>query len=142
MSWDIFAMHLPPGLKSTGDLPKDFMSPLIGPRSEIIAKIRAHLPACDFSDPSWGRLDAPGCIIEISLGEECLTSFCLHVRGDARAPAVVADILDAAGVQAIDPSSETGIFERDPVLRKQSFERWRAYRDKVVGSPREPASDA
>jgi hypothetical protein len=142
MSWDVFCMHLPPGMKSMADMPEEFRPPPIGPRAEIVAKICAAFPECDFSDPSWGRLDAPGCIVEISPGdEEIVDVVCLHVRGDSRAPAVVVKILDALGLRAIDPSSESGVFEHAPALQSQSFERWRAYRDKVVGSFTASASD-
>jgi hypothetical protein len=138
MSWDLFAMHLPPEIKRLSDLPKDFAPSPIGPRSEIIAKLSALYPECDFSDPSWGSLALPGCHIEFSLGSrdksdsDELKCFVMHVRGDERAPNVVAHILGELGLRAFDPSSKSGIFEQDPVSRSESFERWRAYRAQIT----------
>jgi hypothetical protein len=138
MSWDIFVFDLPPEIVSLQDVPKDFAPSPIGPRSEIIAKLSALYPECDFSDPSWGSLGLPGCHIEFNLGSrdkpDCdeLESFVMHVRGDGRAPDVVAHILGELGLRAFDPSSKSGIFEQDRVSRSQSFERWRAYRAQIA----------
>src|SRR5579863_10629895 len=107
-------MNLPPKIKSIADIPEDFKAPPLGLRSEIITKISAIYPECSFKDPSWGVLTLPECIIELNLGEDgpvdCLA---LHVRGDERAPDVVAHILSELGMRAVDPSSDSGIFEQD-----------------------------
>lgn len=59
MSWDLFVMNLPPEIKSSKDIPRDFNPSPIGPRSEIIAKISALYPECDFSDPTWEYSNIP-----------------------------------------------------------------------------------
>ena len=138
MSWDIFAFDLSPEIVSLQDVPKHFAPSPIGPRSEIIAKLSALYPECDFSDPSWGSLGLPGCHIEFSLGSrdkpdsDELECFVMHVRGDKRAPDVVAHILGELGLRAFDPSSKSGIFEQDPISRSEFFERWRAYRAQIT----------
>lgn len=138
MSWDIFVQDLPPGIASIDDIPDDFRPSSIGRRSEIIAKLSALYPECDFGDPSWGILKIPGCSIELNLGsDEELDGFALHVRGDQRAPNVVAEILGALGLQAIDPASESGLFERDSVLRSESFARWQEYSSRALGDQRD-----
>lgn len=58
----------------------------------------------------------------------------MHVRGDERAENVVAHMLRGLDMRAIDVSSDSGLFEQDPVLRSESFARWRSYRDQIVGS--------
>ena len=64
----------------------------------------------------------PGCSIELNLGsDEELQDFALHVRGDERAPTVVAHILGELGMRALDPSSDSGLFEQDPILQAESF---------------------
>jgi|SRR4051794_11176542 len=134
MSWDIFVQDLPVGIASTADIPDDFVPSAIGLRSKIIARVSALYPECSFADPSWGVLDIPGCSIELNLGTvEELTSFAMHVRGDERAPSVVAHILGELGMHALDPSSPSGLFEQDPILRSEYFTRWRAYRSSVIG---------
>ena len=135
MSWDIFVQDLPRGIASINDIPDDFEPAPIGLRSEIIAKLAALYPECDFADPSWGILKLPGCHIEISLrSDDELDSFAMHVRGDERAANVVAHIVDALGVSALDLNSENGLFERDAILRSESFARWQAYRAQILGS--------
>ena len=136
MSWDIFVQSLPPGITSAADIPDDFVPSPIGLRSELIAKVSAHYPECNFADPAWGVLDVPGCSIELNLGSsEELQGFAMHVRGEERAPSVVAHILGELGMRALDPSSPSGLFEQDPILRSESFAQWQSYRSRVVGTP-------
>jgi hypothetical protein len=70
---DLFVMNLPPEIKSSKDIPRDFDPSPIRLRSEIIAKICELYPECDFSNPAWGRLELPGCLIEFSLSRELVT---------------------------------------------------------------------
>src|SRR5579864_3246628 len=57
MSWDVFVLNLPPGIRSLDDIPKDFEPPLLGTRADLIAKV--VYPQTDFTDPSWGTLKLP-----------------------------------------------------------------------------------
>jgi len=134
MSWDIFVQDLPPGIASVADIPDGFQPSSLGlKRSGVIEKLSALYPECGFVDAAWGVLDLPGCMIEFNLGkDEEIESFALHVRGDERAPNVVAHILDALGVRALDPSSPSGLFEHDAVLQSESFARWRGYRMQIL----------
>jgi hypothetical protein len=133
VSWDIFVQDLPPGIASIDDIPEDFEPAVIGRRSEVIAKVSALYPEANFRDPSWGVLDLPGCSIELNLGsDEELDGFAFHVRGDERAPTVVAHILGKLGMRALDPSSDSGLFEQDAILRSESFARWQSYRSDVI----------
>jgi hypothetical protein len=52
VSWDIFAMDLPPGVKSLDDSPDGYLPGSIGSRSAVIARIKAAIPTADFDDPS------------------------------------------------------------------------------------------
>jgi hypothetical protein len=131
MSWDVFVLNLPPGIKSLDDIPKDYVPPPLGTRADIIAKIKAIYPQTDFSDPSWGTLQLPECWIEFALGsEEQVTSFSMLVRGGEHAQESVAHILDTLGMHAIDPDSKTGIFADEDDLR-ESFARWGGFRSHV-----------
>jgi hypothetical protein len=134
MSWDIFVMNLPEGVSALSDIPKDYRGPPLGPRSPIIAKISSLYPGVDFSDPSWGVLVLPECIIEFSLqgSNEEVTALVMHIRGGDRAPDIVAHILGELGMRAVDPSSRSGLFEQDPILRSESFARWRSFRSHVA----------
>jgi hypothetical protein len=125
VSWDIFGLHLPPEIKTKEDIPSGFEPAPIGPRSEIIAKITALYPECNFSNPSWGVLDHPDCVIEFSMREGVVTVLAMCVRGNGGD--VVARILARRGLRALDTMSDSGVFEPDPVLRAQSFTRWQSY---------------
>jgi hypothetical protein len=140
MSWDIFVMNLPPGIKSIDEIPKNYRGPPLGARSQIIEKITGLYPQCNFSgDPSWGVLQLPGCWIEFSLGDdEVVDNFAMHVRGGDGAPDIVARILSELGMPAIDPSAPGGLFQHDPARRAEGFNRWRGFHDHVIGERGEP----
>ncbi len=132
MSWDIFAMDLPPGVKSLDDIPNDYRPAPIGSRSAVTAKIKEAIPTADFDDPSWGVIQGDGWHIEVNIGseEEACTGFALHVRGGDGAVAAVAAILDSVGIGALDTGSEGGVFIADKAVA--GFRRWRGYRDAVA----------
>jgi hypothetical protein len=131
VSWDIFVQDLPKDAKSVADIPDDFEAQPIGRRKEIIEGIRRVIPDMDMSDPTWLTIDGPDWSIEVNIGNgEILESFAFHVRGGDLAAAVVADILQELGLRALDPSSETGIF--DPTTAKESLQRWRKYRNQII----------
>ncbi len=133
MSWDIFVFKLPPGVTEFADIPDDFDPPPIGKREEIIAAIQELYPEADFSDPSCGHLISDAARMEISMGNELeCTSFAFHVRGGDSVAEVVAAILYRLNLSAIDPQSDTGIFDVDSA--RETFRRWQGYRDQVLGN--------
>src|SRR4051812_16339692 len=131
MSWDIFVQNLPADTRDVTDIPDVFEPGPLGRRSEIIRKILEVVPRADFSDPAWGQVEGPDFSIEIAIGPQAeLEHFAFHVRGGDGAAAVVADILCHLGFQALDPSSESGIFNAANAVA--GFRQWRAFRDRVV----------
>jgi hypothetical protein len=136
MSWDIIVQDLPAGISSVAEIPDNFTPGPIGQRSEIIATLSALYAEFSLTDPSWGILELPGCYIEFSFGPgDTLKWLAMNVRGDARAPVVVGHIIDALGMPALDPCSSSGLFESDPILRLESFNRWRNYRSQILADP-------
>jgi hypothetical protein len=130
MSWDIYVLDLPAEATTVEAIPPDFVPRPLGPRAGIIAAIRGVAPDADFTDPAWGRIDAPAFSIEVNLGgDELVDSFALHVRGGEEAVACVAAIVEALGVRAVDAGSGD-FFNRETAL--ESFRRWRSYRDRVL----------
>src|SRR5260370_22396966 len=104
MSWDIFVQDLPPDARTIREIPDQFKPSPLGARSALIQQIRGIAPSADFTDPAWGRLDAPTFSVEFSLGiEELARSFALHVRGDAAAAGFVSDVLPHRGYRALHP---------------------------------------
>ncbi len=133
MSWDIFVQDMPLGLTSAAEMPDDFTPMPVGLRREIIEKIRATVPAADFSDPSWGTIDGQDFSIEVNLGKEYeVDGFVFHVRGGNMAAFVVEDILGRLGLRAFDTNSESGLFSIGPD-GSEAQKKWRTYRDQVLG---------
>jgi len=67
----------------------------------------------------------------VSISQDPVQSFTLLIGGDAAAVGFVADLLDRLAVQAIDPQTESGIFDVDSATT--SLEVWRRYRDHAIG---------
>ena len=132
MSWDIFVQDLPADATTLDDIPHDFAPQPLGLRAEIIATILAVVPYANFTDPTWGMIDAPEFSVEVNLGrDELVDAFALHVRGGSAAVACVVAILDALGARALDAESGD-IFNREAALER--FERWRSYRDQAIAA--------
>jgi hypothetical protein len=132
MSWDIFVQELPPTARTLGDVPEDFAPGPLDSRANLIRRIKEVAPTANFSDPAWGTLDTPSFSVEFNVGDkDPVQSLTLHVRGDDAAAAFVSDLLSHLGYRALDPQSESGLFEPGKVA-EASLSRWRAYRDQVT----------
>lgn len=141
MSWDLFVQDIPRDVQDVREIPDDFEPQSLGRRSEIVEQIVAVVPTADFSDPSWGSVEGEICSLEFSMGvDEDVHSFTIHVHGGGGAAGLVVELLGRYGWRAIDPASDTGIF--DPGSAPASLEKWRGYRDRVVGSTEEDGSPA
>ncbi|HVK16555.1 MAG TPA: hypothetical protein VM533_06370 [Fimbriiglobus sp.] len=132
MSWDIFVQDLPEGIRCVAEIPDDFVPrEVIAKRSDVIRVLSEVAPQADLNDPEWILISGPGCSIELSLAnKEALNGFAFFVRGSNEAAAVVADILRPLGLQALDMSSETGLFDFEHAAK--SLARWRLYRNQVI----------
>ncbi len=131
MSWDISIQDLPRDVPSVADIPDDYKPSPLGPRDSVIERIRAALPDVDFSDPTWGVLDRPGFSVEFNMGaDEICDGFMLHVRGGGPAMETVLRLLQHLQLRGID--CQTGDFFSIEAAQ-DSFGRWQAYRDHVIG---------
>lgn len=131
MSYDLFVQDLPPDAKRIEDIPADFQPAVMGKRADVIKKIKEAVPSADFGDPAWGLVQGEGWSIEINMGatEDC-SGFAFHVRGGELALGIVAVILEALNLRALDPQS--GELFVAPTGANESVRRWRAYRDRAV----------
>jgi len=129
MSWDIFVQDLPLAARTIRDTPEGFARAPLDSRASLIRRILEVAPTASFTDPAWGTLDADSFSVEFNIGDEdpvqCLA---LHVRGDDAAAAFVSDLLSHLGYRALDPQSDSGLFEPGQVA-EISLRRWRAFRD-------------
>lgn len=135
MSWDVYIQDLPDGVRSTSEIPDEFRPRPLGPREEIIEKLRRAAPDFRFADSKWGEIEFPGGSIEVGVGDEdpC-EGVALFVRGDGEAVERVIAIVQALGGKALDTGNESGVF--DAASAHESMAAWRKYRDQVVGDPR------
>jgi hypothetical protein len=132
MSWDVMLQHLPPGIRSLSEIPDDFQPPALGKRADVIARLRAKLPAIDFSDPSWGRLDGDDYSIEFNSGDkDVVDGIMLHLRGSDSALAAVRAACEALGCYALD-CSEGDIIRWDESDAGSGFAAWRRFRNRVL----------
>lgn len=113
MGRDIFVQDLPAGIRSVEEIPDDFVPGVIGRRDQFIATIKDIAPHADFSDPSWGVIaQRDSYHIEVSFGaNEELETFAFHVAGGMDAQELVSNILAALNLRALDPASNSGLFE-------------------------------
>lgn len=103
----------------------------IGNRSDLIRKIKAVVPFAEFPDASCGQIGGDGFSIEINLGKsEQVKEFAFHVRGEDIAAYIVADILAALELRALDCGTGDFFAPKDPA---EGIRRWRDYRDEVCG---------
>lgn len=131
MGWDIFIMDLPRDAPAINEIPHDYEQQPLGTGDEVRAAVLEVVPETDFSDPTWGSIEDPAFHIAVSISdEEPVMCVALHVHGGEPAPAVVAAIVERLGGTAADPSSETGLFSAENA--EQSFNAFRAYRDRVL----------
>jgi hypothetical protein len=132
MSWDIFVQDLPATARTLEDIPSDFAPAVLGGRADLIRRIEAVAPSVDFSDPAWGILETSNFSVEFNIGDEDpVQSFALHVRGDDSAAAFVSDLLTRLGLRALDPQSDSGLFEPGGAA-VWSLRRWRRFRDSLA----------
>lgn len=126
-------MDLPRDARSVAEIPHDFKPVDLGPRSELIRKIQSVVPSADFTDPSWGQIETSDFSVEVSLGEEePINSIMLHIRGGGDVVGLVAELLAALELRAVD--AQNGEFF-EPAAARESFAAWRAFRDRVVQGP-------
>jgi hypothetical protein len=115
VSRDLFVQDIPADAQSVDDIVDDWLpKDLPFGRRAVIDAVLAIAPGADFTDPNWGRIDAPGVAIEVNLSDdEPLRSFAFHVRASDQAAAdqLLRAILNRLGVRAFDTYSESGIFE-------------------------------
>jgi hypothetical protein len=102
-------------MRSISEAPDEGGDPL-GSTAAVRSLLSRVLPSIDFSDPTWGILDADEYSIEFSIGaEEPCTSLMLHVRGPEEAIVPIKAVCNETGWKAYDCSDGELIdFNADP----------------------------
>lgn len=134
MSWDIFIQQLPAAISSVRDIPDDFEPDPLGTRAEVIARIRSHRREFAPDADGFALVETEHGSIEIDIGAaDHVQSVMLSARGGSDVVPVVSAIVGAFGGRALDPSSETGLFDETAAAR--SFATWKGYRDTALAEP-------
>ena len=130
MSWDVVMIRTKTNTETIDEITGENIIPFR--QTEIadeIKKISTELCAvynCD--NLAWQNLDSDSWSIEFNIGEDTETeTVMLHIRG-SEPTAVFAVLIADLNTRLMDCSSGEFIIPGQPT----SFERWKAYRDKIV----------
>jgi hypothetical protein len=102
-NWNVLLMELPAEARTVKDVPQGFSPKSLGRRDAVIARLCKYLPSTEFSEPTWGTLDAGNYSILFDLGDEIeVDTVTLHVEGGAEALHAVQIAAQALGSRAFD----------------------------------------
>lgn len=132
-SWDVLAQDFPP-VDTIDQIPDDFIPQPLGSRAELMARIQRRVPALRFGPDGLGCVTGTGLDLEINVGkQDPVDSIAFHGRGGSGDIEVIADVLDALHLRAID--SGTGEFFSRSAAQAAQRE-WREHRNAVIeGTP-------
>jgi hypothetical protein len=132
MSWDVSIMKLSKPYASVEEIPDDESPQSLGTQEHVHTAVTRHFPGTDWNDVAWGMFDSPLGSIEFNLGkDDPASSMMLHVRASNEIVQPIIDLCREEGWTAFDCS--TGEFLEAPESPTAGLNRWRAYRDRVVG---------
>lgn len=105
----------------------------MGDREVLIEEFKKLSADVDFSDKSWGIYFDGQTSIEINIGsDEKVNTIMLHIRGGGDPFIFIATTCGHFKWHALDCSTGKYIDFSNP--SKDSWDRWKKYRDKIVGS--------
>lgn len=135
MSWDVILMNVPPEITSANELGPDYGLLELGSRAEVVSILTQSCPQADFSDPTWGNLQTANFSIEFSIGkDDPVNTIMLYVRGSDRVIRIIEQICEDTGWRAFD--SVMGDFINFSKQHTVGFDKWRKYRDQLIGGER------
>jgi hypothetical protein len=107
VTWDIYAIRAPAGVRRLDDLPVGHEAPPIGTPDAVAELIRTVAPHADATDPRWLRLDGPDHSVEVFLGKDVqVRDVTFLVDGGDGAVGVIFEVCRRLGVTPYD--TETG----------------------------------
>jgi len=131
MSWEVLLLRLPDSATSVQEVPKDYVTPPLGRRREVLTALSQAVPEADLSDDTWGQLSGPGWSMELNIGSrDPVDSMMLHVRcTDDEVLTPLFRIAAALGCKALDCSEGDLITPLDT----PGWDTFQAFRDHVIG---------
>jgi hypothetical protein len=118
MSWAIYALRGPGGVRRLDELPEDYAPPSLGTADEVVEIVRAVAPGVDATKRSWLVLQGDDHDIELTIGKGVdVRDLTFYLNDGARSIPLVMEISRRLGVTAYDTESGDFLTEesRPPV---------------------------
>lgn len=118
MSWAIYAMRGPGGVRRLEDIPDGYEPPSLGTADEVLAVVREVAPDVDATQRSWLRLASDEYDVEMSIGKGVeVRDITFYLNDGHRSIPVVLELSRRLGVTAYDTESGDFLTEesRPPV---------------------------
>jgi hypothetical protein len=130
MSWDVFIMRFPQGLKNSDEIPADWDPEDIGTVAAVRVAIEVAIPDISWDSSGWGSGTGDGFSVQISLSgddDELINGFTLGFRGGGDAAKVAMALAAKFSARALG----SGTF-LEPDNAAEALHQWQRYRDQVV----------
>ena len=118
MSWAIYALRGPGGVRRLDELPEDYAPPSLGTADEVVEIVRQVAPGVDASKRSWLVLKGDDHDVELTIGKGVdVRDLTFYLNDGARSVPLVMEISRRLGVTAYDTESGDFLTEesRPPV---------------------------
>src|SRR5258705_3714573 len=118
MSWAIYAMRGPGGVRRLEDIPDDYAPPSLGTADEVVARVREVAPDVDASKTSGLRLTGPDHDVEMTIGKGVqVHDVTFYINGGEGSIPLIMNISSNLGVTPYDTESGNFLTEesRPPV---------------------------
>ncbi|GAA0940231.1 hypothetical protein GCM10009554_30760 [Kribbella koreensis] len=118
MSWAIYAMRGPGGVRRLDDIPDGYAPPSVGTTESVLDQVRELAPGVDASNRSWLVLKSDDYDVEMSIGKSVeVRDITFYLNDGPRSIPLVMEIAAKLGVTAYDTESGDFLTEesRPPV---------------------------
>ena len=118
MSWAIYAMRGPGGVRRLDDIPDGYSPPSLGTAEEVVALVREVVPDVDATRRSWLRMEGPDHDVEMTIGKGVdVRDITFYLNNGPRSIPIVLEISHRLGVTPYDTESGNFLTEesRPPV---------------------------
>lgn len=106
MTWAIYAMRGPGGVRRLEDMPQAYRPPPLGPAARVVTLIREAVPDVDATDPTWLRITGPDYSVEATIGKGVeVRDVTFYLGGGERAIPVVLQVCRHLRVTPYDTES-------------------------------------
>jgi hypothetical protein len=133
MSWDVSLFKFSRHYSSVSEIASDEQLVNLGSLSDVQTAVTSIFPNTDWSDPNWGIFSSKIGSIEFNVGKaDPVQSVGLHVRAGDEIVHGILLLCEHFECQAIDLSDGSFLEQSDDPAR--NLQKWRAYRDQIVGN--------